>query len=73
MNERTPKRSELASIEELAAAHGISERKAWDVVKAGKLDRWRIPGEGKRNYFEKKAFARAMAAPVRVQTNAPIP
>ncbi len=59
-----PSAGELASVLDLAEEHGMGESTAWLLVKRHDLDRFRLPGRGKKTFVRRSDFERAIETPI---------
>ena len=64
--EMPPEARELASVIELAEAHGMGESTAWLLIKRHDLPRFRLPGRGKTTLIRRSDFERALRTPIPV-------
>ena len=66
MGDAPPSAKELATIAELADAHGVGASTAWLLVKQHGLEQFRMPGRRKLAFYRKADFARVKNTPVPV-------
>ena len=58
---------DLLTVEELAAAFGLSEGGVWKILgRFPDAPRYRLPGKGKRTFIKRGDFAAMLATPIRV-------
>ena len=64
----SPQPDELITVKQAAEEYDMGESTAWLLIKRHELDRYRMPGQGKKTFVRRGDFARAYQTPVPVQT-----
>lgn len=68
-----PKRDELITVDRAREVFGLSERVVWYLIRDHGLQRYRLPGEGKRTFVRIGDLARAVATPIPQNQAPPAP
>ena len=64
--EQSPRSDELITVTEAAETFQMGESTAWLLIKRHNLDRYRLPGKGKKTFIRRDDFDRAYHTPVPV-------
>lgn len=63
----SPQPGELITVKQAAEEYGMGESTAWLLIKRHEIDRYRMPGQGKKTFIRRDEFDRAYQTPVPVQ------
>jgi hypothetical protein len=65
-HDQGPRREDLITVKEASEVYAMGESTAWLLIKRHDLDRYRVPGQGKRTFIRRDDFEQAYHTPVPV-------
>lgn len=65
-SEQAPQLEDLITVKQAAEHYDMGESTVWLLIKRHDLDRYRVPGHGKKTFVRRDALDRALRTPVPV-------
>lgn len=69
-NHKLPIREDYITVAQAAEEYGMGESTVWLLIKRHDLDRYRMPGQGKKTFIRREDLERAYQTPVPIKSEA---
>lgn len=66
-SEQMPQLEDLVTVRQAASEYEMGESTVWLLIKRHELDRFRVPGQGKKTFVRRADLDRALRTPVPIE------